>query len=100
VRVPVPSGSLLDLTCTLTREVDAESVNDALRRWADGSMKGVLRVEDAAIVSSDVIGTEFSAIVSPEDTKVVGGHLVKILAWYDNEWAFSCRCVDMMERML
>jgi glyceraldehyde 3-phosphate dehydrogenase len=100
VRVPVPCGSILDLTCVVEREVDVESVNDALRRWADGSMKGILRVEDAAIVSSDVIGTEFSSIVSPQDTKVAGGHLVKILAWYDNEWAFSRRCVDMLERML
>ena len=100
VRVPVACGSLLDLTCVLEKEVTVEAVNDALRRWADGSMKGILQVEDAPIVSRDVIGTEFSAIVSPEDTKVVGGHLVKVLAWYDNEWAFSRRCVDMMERML
>jgi len=100
VRVPVPCGSLLDLTCSVQKEVSVESVNDALRRWADGSMKGILRVEDEAIVSSDVIGSEFSSIVSPDDTKVTGGRLVKVLAWYDNEWAFSRRCVDMMERML
>jgi glyceraldehyde 3-phosphate dehydrogenase len=100
VRVPVPCGSLLDLTCMLEKEVSVEAVNDALRRWADGSMKGILRVEDAPIVSSDIIGTEFSSIISPEDTKVSGKHLVKVLAWYDNEWAFSRRCVDMMERML
>ncbi|MFU8815502.1 MAG: type I glyceraldehyde-3-phosphate dehydrogenase [Pseudomonadales bacterium] len=100
VRVPVICGSLLDLTCTVEKQVTAESVNDALRRWADGSMKGILQVEDAPIVSGDVIGTEFSAIVSPGDTKVRGEHLVKVLAWYDNEWAFSRRCVDMMERML
>jgi glyceraldehyde 3-phosphate dehydrogenase len=100
VRVPVPCGSLLDLTCMVEKEVTVESVNDALRRWADGSMKGILKVEDAAIVSSDIIGTEFSSIVTPEDTKVMNGHLVKVLSWYDNEWAFSRRCVDMMERML
>lgn len=100
VRVPVSCGSLLDLTCTVDRETSAEAVNDLLRQRAHGPMQGILSVEDAPIVSRDIIGTEFSAIVSPADTKVLGGHLVKVLAWYDNEWGFSRRCVDMMARML
>ncbi len=100
VRAPVKAGSLLDLTCTVERETTAEQVNDALRAQAEGPMKGILAVEDAPIVSSDVIGTAESAIVSSQDTQVLGGHLLKILAWYDNEWAFSRRCVDMMARMI
>ncbi len=100
VRVPVSCGSLLDLTCVVEKTASAEAVNDALRSRAEGSMKGILAVEDAPVVSHDIIGTEFSAIVSPRDTKVLGGELVKVLAWYDNEWAFSRRCVDMMARML
>src|SRR5690606_12077316 len=100
VRVPVSCGSLLDLTCSVERETSVDAVNEALRRWAGGSMQGILAVEEAPIVSKDIIGTEFSAIVSPGDTKVMGGRLVKVLAWYDDEWAFSRRCVDMMTRMI
>ncbi|HSN82826.1 MAG TPA: type I glyceraldehyde-3-phosphate dehydrogenase [Polyangiales bacterium] len=100
VRVPVKCGSLLDLTCTVDGKTDAKGVNDALRKWADGSMKGILAVEDRPIVSSDIIGTEQSCIVSARDTQVLGEQLLKVLAWYDNEWAFSRRCVDMMKRML
>jgi glyceraldehyde 3-phosphate dehydrogenase len=100
VRAPVKCGSLLDLTCTTEKETSAEEVNQVLRKWASGPMRGILSVDDAALVSSDIIGTEESAIVSSQDTRVIGGHLLKVLAWYDNEWAFSRRCVDMMMRML
>ena len=100
VRVPVKCGSLLDLTCTVERDTSAERVNDLLRKWARGPMKGILAVEDRPIVSSDVIDTMESAIVSTEDTQVIGGRLIKVLAWYDNEAAFARRCVDMMARML
>lgn len=99
VRVPVKCGSLLDLTCTLEREVDVQQVNAALHQYAEGAMKGILVADDGPLVSSDIIGTQASAIVSTQDTQVMGGHLVKVLAWYDNEWAFSHRCVDMMTRM-
>ena len=101
IRVPVVSGSLLDVTCKLGKRVDAELVNAALRRQADGAMQGILQVQDAPIVSSDVIGNPHSAIVSPQDTLVLGdGDLVKVLAWYDNEWAFAARCLQMMTRMV
>lgn len=99
VRVPVKCGSLLDLTCTLECEVDVQQVNAALHQYAEGAMKGILVADDGPLVSSDIIGTQASAIVSTQDTQVMGGHLVKVLAWYDNEWAFSHRCVDMMTRM-
>jgi len=101
VRVPVPTGSLLDLTCRLAGRVDVEMVNAALRRWASDAMHGVLEVQDAPIVSSDVVGNPHSAIVSPRDTIVMGeGRMVKVLAWYDNEWGFSRRCLEMMQRMV
>lgn len=100
VRAPVKCGSLLDLTCTVEKETTAEQVNDLFRKWARGSMKGILAVEDRPIVSSDVIGVEESAIVSAEDTQVIGGRFLKVLAWYDNEGAFARRCVDMMARMV
>ncbi len=100
VRVPVKCGSLLDLTCTVAKETDAAGVNGALRKWSEGPMKGILAVEERPVVSSDIIGTEHSSIVSARDTQVLGGRLLKVLAWYDNEWAFSRRCVDMMKRML
>lgn len=100
VRVPVKCGSLLDLTCTVERETSAVHVNDLLRKWSRGPMKGILAVEDRPIVSSDVIDTVESAIVSAEDTQVIGGRLIKVLAWYDNEGAFARRCVDMMLTMI
>jgi glyceraldehyde 3-phosphate dehydrogenase len=101
VRVPVATGSLLDVTCRLDRKVDVEMVNAAFRTWAAGEMQGVLAVTDAPLVSSDVVGNTHSAIVSPRDTVVMGdGSLVKVLAWYDNEWGFSRRCLEMMQRMV
>lgn len=99
VRVPVKCGSLLDLTCTVERETSPEAINAALRKWAHGPMKGILAVDESSMVSGDIIGTEESAIVSGQDTQVIGEHFVKVLAWYDNEWAFSRRCVDMMAKM-
>ena len=100
IRVPVKCGSLLDLTCQVADATSADAVNDAMRRWSETRMRGVLRVEHAPIVSTDVIGTEDSAILSARDTYVSGDRLVKVLAWYDNEWAFSRRCTDMINRML
>ncbi|MFO7180182.1 MAG: type I glyceraldehyde-3-phosphate dehydrogenase [Pseudomonadota bacterium] len=100
VRAPVSVGSLLDLTCTVEKEVTAEQVNAAFRKWAQGRMKGILEVEDEPLVSSDIIQSDKSATVTSRDTQVIGGHFLKVLAWYDNEWGFSCRCVDMMTKML
>jgi glyceraldehyde 3-phosphate dehydrogenase len=99
VRAPVKCGSILDLTCWVGEETEAEAVNDAMRAWSEDRMKGVLMVQDAPVVSSDIIQSPMSATVSPQDT-YVQGRLVKVLAWYDNEWGFSTRCADMMQRML
>lgn len=99
VRAPVKTGSLLDLTCILAADADGERINEAFRERANGSMKGILAVDDSPLVSSDIIGREESAIVTSQDTQLIGDRFVKMLAWYDNEWAFSRRCVDMMQRM-
>lgn len=99
VRAPVKCGSLLDLTCSVGRDTSAEQLNATLRKHAEGPLEGILAVVDDPLVSSDIIGTEQSAIVTAEDTQVIGGRFVKILAWYDNEWSFSRRCADMMMRM-
>ncbi|WP_202114830.1 type I glyceraldehyde-3-phosphate dehydrogenase [Vreelandella zhuhanensis] len=99
VRAPVKAGSLLDLTCILAAEASDERINDAFREQANGAMNGILAVDDSPLVSSDIIGREESAIVTSQDTQLIGDRFVKVLAWYDNEWAFSQRCVDMMQRM-
>lgn len=100
VRAPVKSGSLLDLTCSVGKSTSSEEVNDALRQAAEGDLKGILGVNDRQLVSSDIIGNTHSALVSTTDTIVIGGTLVKVLAWYDNEWGFAQRCSDMMARMM
>lgn len=100
IRAPVKCGSILDLTCVVEKDTDPKAVNAAFRDQARGSMRGILAVEDEPLVSSDILGTEHSAIVSARDTHVIDERMVKVLAWYDNEWAFSRRCVDMMMRMI
>jgi glyceraldehyde 3-phosphate dehydrogenase len=95
VRVPTPVVSLVDLTCELKKEVTAEEVNEAMRKYSDkGSMKGIFFVEDNPLVSSDFIGNPFSSILDSEYTKA-DGKLIKVLAWYDNEWAYSLRMVEL-----
>lgn len=100
LRVPVACGSIVDLTCVVKKRTSADEVNEAMKRWEQGRMKGVLKVAEAPLVSSDIIGTPYSAVVPPEDTVVLEGTLVKVLAWYDNEWGFSNRLVDMMAKMV
>lgn len=100
LRIPIACGSILDLTCVVEKATSVDEVNETVRRWSEGSMKGTLTVADAPIVSRDIVGNPASSIFSPQDTFVMDGTLVKVLAWYDNEWGFSNRCVDMMKRML
>jgi len=95
VRVPTPVVSLVDLTCELKKEVTAEEVNKAMLKYSDkGDMKGIFYVEDNPLVSSDFVGNSFSSIFDMEYTKA-NGKLVKVLAWYDNEWAYSLRIVEL-----
>lgn len=100
VRAPLKCGSLLDLTCTLQKGTNVDEVNNAFRHWAEDSLRGILAVDDRELVSSDIVGKPYSAIVTTKDTYMVGDKFLKVLAWYDNEWAFSQRCVDMITKML
>jgi glyceraldehyde 3-phosphate dehydrogenase len=98
MRVPTPNVSLVDLTAELEQEVGAEQVNDALRSAAEGRLEGVLGFEHRPLVSVDYVGDPRSSIVDGLSTNVVSG-LVKVIAWYDNEWGYSCRCVDLARFM-
>ncbi len=95
-RVPVPVVSIVDLTVTLERDVTVEEVNNAFREAAAaGPLKGILGYSDEPLVSSDYQGDPRSSIIDGLSTLVIGGNMVKILAWYDNEWGFSNRLVDL-----
>jgi len=100
IRVPVADGSIVDLTCVVEKETTVEDINDLMRAKAAGPMKGILQIAEDPIVSSDIIGNSHSSIFSPIDTRVMDGNFVKVLSWYDNEWGFSSRVVDMMKIML
>jgi glyceraldehyde 3-phosphate dehydrogenase len=97
-RVPTPDVSVVDLTAELEKEVTAQQVNDALRAASEGRMKGILGYEETELVSIDFTGNPHSSIVDAPSTSVLDG-LVKVIAWYDNEWGYSCRCVDLARFM-
>ncbi|MGQ9530289.1 MAG: type I glyceraldehyde-3-phosphate dehydrogenase [Candidatus Bathycorpusculaceae bacterium] len=97
LRVPVPNVSIVDLTAVLDKDVTREEVNEAFRKAAEGPLKGIMAYTEEPIVSSDVNHTSYSAIVDGLSTMVVAGNLVKVFAWYDNEWGFSCRMVELIE---
>lgn len=99
VRVPVPDGSLTDLVVVLKKNVTVEEVNAAMKKAAEGPLKGVLEYSEDPLVSSDIIGNPASSIFDAQSTKVIGGNLVKVFAWYDNEWGYSCRLVELMEKV-
>lgn len=101
VRVPTPNVSLVDLVATLKTDTTAEAVNAALQAAASkGPLAGILAFETQPLVSCDYIGSPFSSVVDADNTKVMGGNTVKVLSWYDNEWGFSCRMVDLTRLML
>ena len=99
VRVPVPDGSLTDLVVVLKKNVTVEEVNAAMKKAAEGPLKGIMEYTEDPIVSSDVLHTTVSAVFDAQSTMVMGGksNFVKVLAWYDNEWGFSCRMVELIE---
>jgi glyceraldehyde 3-phosphate dehydrogenase len=97
-RVPTPDVSVVDLTAELEKEVTAQQVNDALRAASEGRMKGILGYEETELVSIDYTGNPHSSIIDAPSTSVLSG-LVKVIAWYDNEWGYSCRCVDLARYM-
>ena len=98
MRVPTPNVSVVDLTVRLSKEDDRrDEVNAAFRAAAAGPLKGILAVEDAPLVSIDFRGNRHSSIVDAAYTKVMDGDFVKVLSWYDNEWGYSSRCVDLLQ---
>jgi glyceraldehyde 3-phosphate dehydrogenase len=97
MRVPTPNVSVVDLTVVTEKPATVESVNAAFQRAAEGPMKGILEYTDEELVSIDFRGNANSAIVDAGYTRVVGTNCVKVLAWYDNEWAYSCRCRDVIK---
>ncbi len=99
LRVPVPDVSAVDLVAILRKNTTPEEVNSAFRKAADGKLKGILRCVNEPLVSVDFIGDPHSAIVDCPLTTVIGGNLVKVVAWYDNEWGYSCRLVDMANKI-
>jgi glyceraldehyde 3-phosphate dehydrogenase len=99
MRVPVPDGSTVDLSVILRGAPDPEAVNAALRAAAEGPLEGILEYSDRHLVSSDVIGNPHSSIVDSLLTRTAGEGFVKVIAWYDNEWGYSCRVVDLIDRL-
>ena len=100
IRAPVPDGSIVDLTAHVGREVSAEEVNARFQEVADkGPLEGVLLYSEDPLVSTDIIGSSYSSIFDSELTKTHGDE-VKVFAWYDNEWGYSCRLVDLSQRLL
>jgi len=95
LRVPTPTGSIVDFVANLNQEVTAEQVNQAFQSAAEGSLKGILNYCEEPLVSMDCKGDPASSIFDALSTMVIGGNMVKVLAWYDNEWGYSCRLADM-----
>jgi glyceraldehyde 3-phosphate dehydrogenase len=99
MRVPTPNVSVVDLAVLVSKPATADAINAAFKAAAAGPMKGILAVEDAPLVSIDFRANSNSSIVDSAYTKVMGGDFVKVLSWYDNEWGYSCRCVDLVRYM-
>ncbi len=101
VRAPVPTGSVVDLTAVLARETTKEEINEAFKAQADtGAFEGILRYSEDPIVSSDIVKSTHSSIFDAPLTLVLDGTLVKVVSWYDNEWGYSNRCVELAQRVL
>jgi glyceraldehyde 3-phosphate dehydrogenase len=96
LRVPTPTVSVVDFTADVSRSTTADEINDAFRTAAAGPMKGILGVSDEPLVSTDFRGDARSSIIDSASTMVLGGTMVKVIAWYDNEWGYSSRCADLV----
>jgi glyceraldehyde 3-phosphate dehydrogenase len=101
MRAPVPTGSAVDLVFTTPNPLDSDQINAALKIAAEGPMKGILAYTDDAIVSTDIVGDPHSSIVDAGSTMVIGdGRMAKVISWYDNEWGYSNRCVELAGKVL
>jgi glyceraldehyde 3-phosphate dehydrogenase len=99
VRVPTPDVSLVDLVAEVSRDVTVEEVNAALKAASQGGLNGILGYTEEPLVSIDFTGDRHSSIVDAKSTAVMQGRMVKVLSWYDNEWGYSCRVVDLAQRV-
>jgi glyceraldehyde 3-phosphate dehydrogenase len=100
VRAPVPTGSLVDLTFVASKETSVDEVNAAFAAAAEGPLQGILQYTEDEIVSSDIVGNPHSSIVDGKLTAIMQGTMVKVVSWYDNEWGYSNRCVDVLQQVL
>ena len=100
LRVPVPDGSITDLSAELDKSVTVEDINAAFQEAAAGSLAGILEYSDDMLVSSDIIGNPHSCIFDAPSTMVAGGNLIKIVGFYDNEWGYSNRAVDIAAKLM
>jgi glyceraldehyde 3-phosphate dehydrogenase len=100
IRAPVITGSVVDLVCDVSRETSAEEINAAVKEAAEGPLAGILQYTEDPIVSTDIVTDPHSSIFDAEQTTVVEGSFVKLIAWYDNEWGYSKRCVELAEKVL
>lgn len=97
IRVPTPTVSMVDLVCTVKTPTTAQEINAKLKEAAEGPMKGILGYSEIPLVSIDFKGSPLSSIIDAESTQVIDGTLVKVMSWYDNEWGYSCRIVDLIK---
>jgi glyceraldehyde 3-phosphate dehydrogenase (phosphorylating) len=100
VRAPVVTGSLVDLVCDVSKETSDEEINAAMKEAADGPLSGILKYTEDPIVSTDIVTDSHSSVFDAEQTRVVDGTFVKLLSWYDNEWGYANRCVELAEKVL
>ena len=100
MRVPTPNVSVVDLNALVEKKTTREEVNDALREAANGPLKGILAMSDEELVSIDFKGNPHSSIIDSPTTRVMDGDFVKVLSWYDNEWGYSNRCVDLLRKII
>src|SRR5215208_6601840 len=101
VRAPIPTGSVVDLVCNVSRDTSAEEINEIFKEKADtGDLAGILAYSDDPIVSSDIVASPYSSIFDAPLTLVLDGRLVKVIAWYDNEWGYSNRVAELAQRVL
>jgi glyceraldehyde 3-phosphate dehydrogenase len=100
IRAPVITGSLVDLTCDVGRETSVEEINGAMKEAAEGPLQGILEYTEDPIVSTDIVTDPHSSVFDAEQTAVLDGKFVKLFSWYDNEWGYSNRCVELAEKVL
>jgi len=97
IRVPVPDGSVTDFVCEVEKNTSVEEINKLFKSMANGKLKGIIEYTEEPLVSHDIIGNHHSCIFDAENTHIIDGKFIKILGWYDNEWGYSCRMVDMIK---